>query len=183
MPTCTPVYGLDYPIGSDRPCDVNDTFCSMMAAVDTNLTRLDGIVDRVADSIPMARVRITVPVIVNSGTTIGLPFDTVDVDTDDMIDLTADPSAIRLPFPGIYSCAFQIQVASVLSSDQISATLGSASDIWLNDGTGTSYLNSAAPSRFTSVAAPINLNFFCGNVFPTYAVTSATATVYWLRDL
>lgn len=193
MPTCTPIYGLEYAIGADEPCEVDETFCAFAASVEAELDRLDAIVDRTVDTIPLAKVRLTVPAVFGptvTNTTFSIPFDTIDVDTANMVDLDADPTLITLPFFGIYSVGWQIQVAAVTSGDSISGELLVPRDTYLSDGSTPVYLNSAGSIRYFSPAGtmPIDtltglLNLNLNVLIGTFTVTSATLTVYWLRDL
>jgi len=102
MSTCTPIYGLDYPRGSDPPCDVGDTFCTFAEQVDALLTGLRDSVSRVT-RIPMAKIstlaRVTSNAIVFQET---IPFDTEEIDTLDMVDLSTDQFSITIPFAGLY---------------------------------------------------------------------------------
>lgn len=189
MSTCTPIYGLEYPIGSDRPCDVGDTFCDMMATVDATLTRLDGIVDRVADSVPMAQVRMTIARSQAAGGTSFVPFDTVDVDTDNMVDLTANPYVITLSRFGRYMVYYSVQGATVgvnnivtaVSSNQLGAN-SLAFDQYVDDTSTPIYLSSRAQLRYVSTTNAQRLLSIAtpGTLTP---LTSVTFGIYWLGDL
>lgn len=189
MPTCTPVYGLEFPIGSDRPCDVGDTLCEMMGTVEANLTRLDGIVDRVADSVPMAQVRLTVARSQAAGTTAFVPFDTVDVDTDNMVDLTANPYVITLTRFGRYMVYYYIQGATVGAGNVVTSTSSNqlfgntlALDQYVDDASTPIYLSSRAQLRYVSAA---NAQRLLSVATPAAAtpLTSVTFGIYWLGDL
>lgn len=197
MPTCTPIYQLPYPIGSDPLCDVDETLCELVTTVEEQLNRLDGIVDRTVDTVPLVRVRLTSPFtfVSTTNTTIAVPFDTIDVDTANMVNLEDDASRIMLPFEGTYSTAFQVTLASVPTGDLFSASIGPLSgfgpafDQYLSDGSTPVMLNSSNLLRYTTsllvprdtTSTDIYLNLFA--LVGTFIVTEAIASVYWQGDL
>lgn len=112
MPTCTPIYGLTYPIGSDAPCDQSETWCDFAAAVEAQLDRLDLIVGRTDTAIPMAKVSISLPQALASQIT----FDTVDEDTDNMVDLSESANFIFARRTGLYRVRFYMEVGTTGSA-------------------------------------------------------------------
>jgi hypothetical protein len=112
MTTCTPIYGLDYPTGSDRPCDINDTFCALINQVELELDRLDSVVARTNTAIPMAKVSISTPQALSTS----ISFDTVDEDTDDMVDLSESPTNIFAQRPGLYRARLYVEVGTTGSA-------------------------------------------------------------------
>lgn len=101
MPNFTPVFGLPYPSGSDRPCDFDEQWCDFTEAIDAVFTDFETGLARTNPVIPMALVRQTGPVTV--GNTISIPYDTVVVDTAGMTDIDADPFSITITRPGRYT--------------------------------------------------------------------------------
>jgi hypothetical protein len=112
MPTCTPIYGLPYAIGSDRPCDIGDTFCSFAAEVELELNRLDSVVARTNTAVPMAKVSISTPQALSSL----ISFDTVDEDTDDMVDLSESPTYIFAQRTGLFRVRSYVEVGTTGSA-------------------------------------------------------------------
>lgn len=108
MTTCTPIYGFTYALCSDRPCDINDAFCAQTGEVETQLDRLDAIVDRTVDTIPQFQVSLSAPFTLPPGTS-NVGFDTVGVDTDNMVNLTADPFSFAINHPGRWFLYFKAQ--------------------------------------------------------------------------
>lgn len=106
MPTCTPFYGFTYALCSDAPCDIGDTFCEMAHQVETELVRLDDVVDRVVDTIPQFEV--AVGVYTFPGTSGLVAFDAVNVDTDNMVDLTSDPFSFPVNRTGRWFFYFRV---------------------------------------------------------------------------
>lgn len=113
MATCTPIYGLPYIECDDAPCDQSDVWCAFAEAVEAELDRLDNVVRRTADTIPMAKVSLSIPQVYNA-TTSGsvIAFDTVDEDTDDMVNFLAAPGEIRPQRAGVYSVRCYIELGT-----------------------------------------------------------------------
>ena len=196
MPTCTPLYGLPYAIGSDRPCDIGDTLCDFANAVETELSRLDSIVDRTVDTIPMAQVRMTVtttyPTNPGGGTPAVVAFDTVDVDTADMVNLTANPYVITLPRAGRYIVYAQYFGTTVGTGNQINFTAGTVARAeYLDDASTPIYLNASAelryaPATVTGVVRDTgnpDLTFLLSCAVTPPVATNITFGVYWIGDL
>lgn len=108
MSTCTPIYGLTYATGLDRPCDIDETFCAFATQVETELSRLDAVVARTDTAIPMAKVSISTPQALGSP----LSFDTVDEDTDDMVDFSESPQFIFARRTGVYLIRFYTEIGT-----------------------------------------------------------------------
>jgi hypothetical protein len=192
MPTCTPVYLLPYPIGSDPPCDVGGTLCAFATAVEAELDRLDAVVDRVVDSVPMAQVRQTITRTYaanpGGGTPAAIQFDTVDVDTADMVDLAANPFLVQLPRFGRYHVYGHIVGDTVGASNSVSISVsGDSLDQYLDDGSTPIYANGSIVIRYSNTApadtstGALTFTVSVAAVGPT--ITAATFGVYWLGDL
>lgn len=196
MPTCTPLYNLVYPIGSDRPCDIDETLCDFATGVETELSRLDDVVDRVADTIPMAQVRMTVTTAYatnpGGGTPAVVAFDTVDFDTADMVNLTANPYRITLPRAGRYIVYAQYFGTSVGTGNFISFTAGRvAVDSYIDDASTPIYLNASAELRYAPASVSVagidtnvaEIQFLLSSAVNPPTATSITFGVYWIGDL
>lgn len=94
MVAYTPTLCLPYFEAADSPClnlgtvcDPQNLWCNMAELVEANLIAIDTIVARTATAIPLAQVSYYDPAatFVNGA----IPFDVVDIDTDDMVDLPA----------------------------------------------------------------------------------------------
>src|SRR5688572_7425714 len=107
MPTCTPIYGFTYALCSDPPCDIGDTFCEMISQVEAELDRLDEVVNRTVDTIPQFEVSVGAYTFTSSGDR-KVAFDAVGVDTDDMVDLTADPFSFPINRTGRWFFYFRV---------------------------------------------------------------------------
>lgn len=104
-PDCLPFF-----VGSDPPClntgstcEPSTVWCDFAEKVDARLDELDEIVARTATSTPMAWVEMTAPVARTVGDPeLPVPFDSVRVDTDNMVDLAANPYGFQFNTPGVY---------------------------------------------------------------------------------
>ena len=122
MPTCTPTYGFTYALCADRPCDIGDTFCEFAGQVDTELTRLDAVVDRTVDTIPQFEVAVGPYTFVGSNRNVA--FDTINVDTDNMVDLTSDPFSFPITRTGRWFFYFRVSTnGDIATSTNIPVTV------------------------------------------------------------
>lgn len=198
MATCTPIFQLPYAEGSDAPCDIDETLCAFADAVEAQLDLLDGVVDRVVDTVPMVQVKLTAPLTtVSAGTTtITVPFDTISFDTADMVNLAANPYLITLPRQGRYLASYQLQLSSVPLNDTVtaqfqgSAVLGLAVEQYISDASTPVYMNAAYEIRYASsgVGATADttspsLTFTVIVNIGTFVIDSATVCLTWIADL
>lgn len=207
MPTCTPIYGLPYPVGSDRPCDQSETWCDFAAGVDARLDILDDVVDRTVDTIPMAQVRLTTahtqPSNPGGGTPSFVPFDTVDVDTANMVDLASDPYIITLPRFGAYFVYFTVEGVSGGAGNQwrmgartptpsVGTVPSVAFQLYLDDGSTPVTMSSSGLFRYLSPVPAGTTGYTTSDPrvvlqVDTAAValvlTAVTFGIHWMRDL
>jgi hypothetical protein len=107
MPSYTPNYALPYPIASDSPCTLSDTWCAFDDAVETQLDAIDSVVARTATATPMAIVStIGLKQYSNDPNVLGsnlvVTYDSVLVDTDGMTNLNTNPQGLTIQTAGIY---------------------------------------------------------------------------------
>lgn len=194
MATCTPVYGFPYIDGGDAPCDQDETWCAFAVAVETELDRLDALIDRTVDTIQFAWVRASVPQVILAAGADLISYDSVLFDTDNMVNLSADSTLITVTRPGLYDITFSATVATSgvanIGGAQFSAT--TSSDGWVDNGTTTPYFPSFSTLlRIGSVAgisgdlvAPAQIRITITlNSGANVNVTSADLTVAWRADL
>jgi hypothetical protein len=124
MVAYTTDFCLPYLEGSDTlclntgtVCDPSSVWCDLAALVEAQLDALDAVVARTGDAIPLARVsyRPDDPTLV--GSQVIFPFDTVDVDTDNMVDLTTYPGVVPNR-NGVYSILAEV---ALLTTGQVAA--------------------------------------------------------------
>lgn len=187
MPTCTPTYRFTYALCSDRPCDIGDTFCEFVDQVDTELTRLDGVVDRVVDTIPQFEVAVGAYTFVGSNRNVA--FDTINVDTDNMVDLTSDPFSFPITRAGRWFFYFRVSTdGNIATSINISVTVVNAPSL------GVITIVQDYPDDGTNYPVPIDGSGFyryptTGNRVRLTVATAATAiqsAVFggrWVGDL
>lgn len=123
MVAYTPDLCIPFFEASDNPCTMlGDTcnpvsvWCSAMQIVEDHLTDLDTIVARTVTAIPLAMVSFvpTDPVAGNVNGTV--PFDIVNLDTDNMVDLSVFPG-ITPRRNGIYIINAQVAYAPIIAND------------------------------------------------------------------
>ena len=144
--TCTPIYELPYPTGNSDPCNVGSTGCDFAAAVETRLDELDAITDRL-NSVPFAYASNIAEMVYNNS----LPgnftpfFDTTMADTDNMLDLSANPTAITIRTAGVYSFFVELNISIPLTGTGLAFTF----NIFTETGSNINGFN-MLPNRFTS---------------------------------
>lgn len=110
--TCTPTYGLPFATGVSRPCNIGSTSCAFATAVEEQLDALDAVAGRL-QNIPFAYGSNIAEMVYNNS----IPgnfvpfFDTTMADTDNMIDLSLNPSVITINTPGVYSFFINAEVS------------------------------------------------------------------------
>jgi hypothetical protein len=187
MPTCTLFYRFAYPIGSDRPCDVGDTFCELVTAAEVELDRLDGIVDRVVDTIPQFEVSVGAYTFTGSSRIVA--FDTVGVDTDDMVDLTSDPFSFPINRLGRWFLYFRVITngdnatqLNIPVSVNNTPSLGSIVIVQDYQDDGTNYpvpIQGSGYNRYPVAGHRVSLSVSTAAL----TIVSATFGGYWMGDL
>jgi len=84
MTATTTNFALPYPTALDRPCDFASQWCDFTDALQTVIDGFQTVIDRTNPVIPIARMMVTTPVDVASNGEI--PFDTLSVDTADLVE-------------------------------------------------------------------------------------------------
>lgn len=103
MVAFTSTFALPYQQSTDRPCDAPDVWCDFTDEMDGLLFGLDQVLGRLTPTIPMAKVLVTKPFQLFGSPTV-IEFDTVEFDTDNMVDLDRSNSKIRPRRNGTYYC-------------------------------------------------------------------------------
>lgn len=93
--------------GSDSPCvntgtlcDPSTVWCDLVNIVEAQLNPIDDLISRTATAIPLASVTGTQPL--DSGIPVNVVFDTVMFDTDNMVNLDANPTVVTPQRSGMY---------------------------------------------------------------------------------
>lgn len=158
MPNFTPTYMLPYPAPSDSPCTLSDTWCDFATAVDGQFDALDTILDRTATTVPMAMIATSGLVITTNSAAAGnipIVYDTVLVDTDNMVDLTVNPNGMKVNTPGIYMRYIN---AHILAVNPAPGSGQLQSNIVLANGQTTDQINDTVPFYTSSINMPIELD-------------------------
>lgn len=121
MVAYTPELCLPYFEPTDSPCvnlgtvcDPVNIWCDLITKVEAQLDAVDTVMDRVVSAIPLASVSITY----DSATIINgvIPFDTVEIDTDNMVDLPVF-TGITPVRNGIYGITARVLFAPIVTND------------------------------------------------------------------
>lgn len=188
MSTCTPIYGLPYIVGTDAPCNQDDTWCAFTAAVETQLDRFDTIVDRTADTIPQFQVSTSAGYTFPT-TSRNVGFDTVNADTDNIVDLVGDPFSFSITRVGRWFLYFNVSTTgntaiqgNIPVSVVNSPSLGSITITQDYQDNGTNYpasINASGYHRYPNTGARVSLSVSTAAT----AILSATFGGYWMGDL
>lgn len=116
MVAYTPDFCLPYLEGSDSPClntgtvcDPSSAWCDLIGLVESQLDVFDSIAARTGSAVPLAKIRFTPPVPIDP--TLypqSIPFDIIDIDTDNMVNFDVQPAAIVPNRNGIYEVMLTI---------------------------------------------------------------------------
>lgn len=188
--TCTPIYGLPYPTRSSNPCNIGDTLCDFATEVETELDRLDSIVGRTANTIPMVKVASTVSFLLTvASDDFPVPFDTVEVDTNNMFDGNAANTVITINQSGIYMFRSAVWSNStgggnptalspriVLPTEGFTISQNFVTGISLFNGSGGTYPMTAGQQAFLQLGLNIQST-------DTITVYRMELSAVWLGDL
>lgn len=132
-PSCIPYFEgpEDICLNTGTVCDPSTVWCDMAAIIDAKLTEFDTIVSQSISSFPYAEVAITdLPQTLDSGGSSGLSqiivWDAVLGDSDNIIELGADPSTFFLRRSGIWAVRCAVTWRSSFAQTQVYLTLTSA---------------------------------------------------------
>lgn len=176
-------------------CDPSSTWCDLAVLVEAQLDALDLIVARTGRGIPLARVSYfpTVPTVVGTGP---VPFDTVNADTDDMVDLTSFRGVIPRR-NGVYELLAEVVLST---TDQVAAEesemffIQAGSEETIDPLTSPDYGVAFQTQRTTAVdrntysgsaiwnftaTAPVPRSAIIYSRFNTNPIISASLTVFW----
>jgi len=206
MPALTNSQFLPYQVGTDRRCDAPDIWQAFLAQFEVRYRPILNIANRLSNN-PMAVVERRTPFNIETEGSPGgdVQFDTVVVDTDGMVNLDFDPTAVTPTRPGYYYAYGVIRAtATQIGTQDLAGNIadGYAGNVTVNDfekpsnlefeaivqpDSGTpidvlssagSYWNPAAVGA--SIPSPFRLQKFGSN---TVAYEWAQLAVYWIRDL
>lgn len=98
-------------------CDPSSTWCDLIALVDAQLSAVDDVVARTGAAIPLARISYVpdTPIVLPNNI---IPFNVVDIDTDDMVDLPTFVGIIPRR-NGVYELILDIKVVSTTGVNDV----------------------------------------------------------------
>lgn len=174
-------------VNTGTVCDPSTVFCDLVDIVEFHLNALDATVARTTEAIPLASVTgvagtaATVPVTVE--------FDTVEYDTDNMVNLDLDPTVISPTRDGFYMVfAEVITNAEAAPADGFERKITVFSDSNQFVGvtpevsvyTGSIFIHTQQPIPFVvGVNQPFSLQYTGDN----NNFNKARMTVWWVSDL
>ena len=114
-PDCLPYFTEDDPpcLNTGTQCEPSTVWCDFAELVEQRLTAMDEVVQRTATSVPIGWAETNVPVTFSNLFAVGTYFplfDTVRVDTDDMVSLDALPSVLTVRTSGLYQVVAYTQM-------------------------------------------------------------------------
>lgn len=145
-PNCIPYFEgpEDICLNTGTVCEPSTVWCDMAALIDAQLTEFDSIVSQQISSFPYVEVAITdLPYLVDSGGISGTSqiaiWDAVIGDSDNIVDLGADPSTFYLRRSGIWAIRCAVTWRSSLSQTEMYLSLTTPGTPKIPTGTYTSF--------------------------------------------
>lgn len=113
---CLPCFeGTDNPcLNTGTVCEPSTVWCDLVNLVEAQLESFDDIASRTARAIPIASISFNPDdgVVINGA----IPFDIVNLDTDNMVDLSVTAGVVPVR-NGIYGITARIMIAPILTND------------------------------------------------------------------
>lgn len=194
---------LPYLEGTDSPClntgtvcDPSSAWCDMIALVEAQLDAVDAIVARTGAAIPLARVSYVPDVPTVLGFANPVPFNVVDSDTDDMVDLGAFPGIIPKR-DGVYEILAEVLLdttphvnpqnqesfyilagnETIFNTNQGNLLIGDGYQRTVPNYPTTAYAGGGLWNFTSSLPNPRTITIM--SVFNTSPVISMNLTVFW----
>jgi hypothetical protein len=161
MVACTTL-GLPYQEGTDAPCDLVETWCLFADVVEANLIASANVVGRTFTAVPFAKISSETSTAVSADTEEAIAFDSLEADTDNMVNLAADPHRVFPQRPGVYMIVATIAVEN--------PTVNAIPELDVRYFNGTSFV---FESDFVQVGATANLGSYFVHSISTFEVTAA----------
>ncbi len=182
MTSFTPSFGLPYPSALDEPCDFAQQWCQFTAAVNAVATRYETTVNRTVPVIPMARMTLTVPVVILNGGLV--PFDSVSVNTAGWVDFDASNTDVSPDRAGFFvlnaNVLFQTTTSlGTILSMQIPA-VSNFQDNQIDRNTSSVGLSCTQIRQYTT---PFPINVQVSRSTPgNLQINAASLSVWWHAD-
>lgn len=184
MTATTTNFALPYPTALDRPCDFAEQWCDFTDSVQTVIDGFQAVIDRTNPVIPIARMMVTSPVVVQSGGEI--PFDTLSVDTVGFVDFDADALGVTINRAGRFVLLGSATVESTgINNNYVRLFIQNDSDcvldrtgiagLTLGLNTASLTINTSSVRRSLKVSRDDSTTLFL-------TVDAATFSVFWHAD-
>lgn len=182
MTAFTPNFDLPYPSGTDAPCDFAEQWCDFTDAVQTVIDGFQATVDRTIPAIPIARLLVTQPVTIVSGSTI--PFDTVSVDTAGWVNFDSSTNTITIDRAGYIVTLADARIHSALAGviDFTLATTSTSDRVLDMGATATVGLNCTDVKAVVSAETRTLTASRSDSATATLTVEAACFSVFWHAD-
>lgn len=190
---------LPYQVGSDPPCDFDDVWCDFVELLETNFAATDLILGRVSPTRPVARVLRSTSLAVSGSFVVPLPWEAVDFDTDNSVNLAENAFIVPVNRTGTYFVTGEAKVTGGTPADNMAIYLtsgfvdpaGSSASILATDffripGAGSNYfLRTAAygvnrPAFLSQVR--LGMAFAQSTGTTSLTVLRASMSIYWVSD-
>lgn len=106
-PDCIPYFEGpdDVCLNTGTACDPSTVWCDQAEAIETKLDLFDSVVARVSTSVPLAWVETTdqIEYIIGTSGELHVEFTTVNVDTDNMVNLDVESDGFLINTAGLYN--------------------------------------------------------------------------------
>lgn len=186
MVSLTPSFSLPYPSASDEPCDFAEQWCDFTEAIDDVFTTFETGINRTTPIVPAAKFLRTTPISVLNLAPI--PFDTAEVDTAGMIDISTDPFHITYTRAGRYTlCAYldllppgtalNAEISIIIGGDLRTATAET-----INRGVGIIYRLNVYRAVYSAQAGEQSYLSFNTGTAGSYTVNKAWLSAVWHSD-
>lgn len=202
MVACAP-YDLPYQEGTDAPCDLSAVWCQFAQVIEDQFAATDLVVNRTAVAVPFLKVakltstEVTPPIGLSQA--IGVAFDAVYADNDNMADLTSDAYRIYPRRPGVYFAdglaetsleSFNYQPAVTLTYTASAHADSELTSTGARIGSGLWYPHTVLMFHVTAAdlaaASPPYLRMTVSSegsgTGATFECTGAELTVTWIAD-
>lgn len=182
MTAFTPNFALPYPTALDEPCDFAQQWCDFTDAANAVATRFETTVNRTTSVIPMARMTLTVPVVILNGGLV--PFDSVSVNTAGWIDFDNSNTDIFPDRAGFFVISANVLVQTTFSlGTVISLQVPAASQFQDNQIDRASSSIGLTLGRMLQITTPIPLSVqISRSTVGNLQINAAQFSVWWHAD-
>lgn len=190
---------LPYQVDSDRPCDADDVWCDFTNVLETNLVTIDETLGRVSPTRPAVRLLRSTPVVLTGDFIVPVPWESIDFDTDNSVDLVENAFVATVDRTGAYFITGEAKVTGGTPADNMAIYLTSgfvesgavsasilATDFFRIPGAGSNYFLRAQAYAINRPAFLSQIRLGMAFAMSTGAlnltVLRASLSIYWVSD-